>query len=139
MTESSKRTREGGRWGVLATVRRHPRISGYNRVRIDGLMAFESGTEAFGFAAPPRLGCRESHTPWSAPWISIRLRPPVALTFYSRVTVHLSLPPNHPFNHRTYIVTVRYYVPGWFSLLTTYFQLLKAPVKTDILQGRGGL
>ena len=34
-----------------------PSIIGYNRVRIDGLRAVGSGTEAFGFGAPPRLGC----------------------------------------------------------------------------------
>ena len=133
LTERSKRTRKGERLGILATVRGHLRISGYNCVRIDRLRAFVSGTEAFGFAASPRLGCRELHTPWSAPWISIRLSPPVTLTFYSIVTVPLALPPNHPFNPRTYAFTLRYYVPVWFSLFTTYFRLLKAHVETDIL------
>ena len=118
---------------TLATVRRHPRISGYNSVRIDGLRAFESGTGTFGFAAPPRLGCRESNTPWSASEISILLSPPVALTFYSHVNVHTALPPNHPFSHLTSIVTLRYHVPGWFSFFTTYFRLLKTHVETDIL------
>ena len=134
VTESSERTRKEESPGIIATVRRHPRISGYSRERIDGLMAFESGTEAFGFSAPPRRGCRESHTPWSAPRISIRLSPPVALTFYSRVSVHLALPPNHPFNPRTYTVTLRYCVSGWFPLFTTYFRLHKASVETYILQ-----
>ena len=134
--KARKRTRQGQRPAALATVRRHPRFSGYNRVRADGIREFESGTEAFGFAAPPRLGCREWHMPWSAPGISIRISPPVGLTFYSRVTVHTALKRIHPFHQRTYTVTVRYYVPGWFSLLTTYFRVLKATVKTDILQLR---
>ena len=117
---------------TLATVRRHPRISGYNHVRPDGLRAFEYGTEAFGFTAPLRLGCRESHTPWSAPRISMRPSPPVALTFYSRVTVYNAVPPNLSFHNHSSTVTLRYYVTGLFSLLTTYFRLLKTTVKTDI-------
>ena len=119
VTESSERTRKGERPGILATVRRHPQSSGYNRVRIGGHRAFESGTEAFGFAEAPRLGCLESHTPWSAPRISIRVSPPIALTFYSRVTVHTALPANYPFRQRPYVSILRYYVPGWFSLFTT--------------------
>ena len=100
-TESSEKDGRRTKPATLTTVPRQPALNGYNRARAYGLSAFGSGTEAFGLAVPPRLGCRESHKPWSAPRISIRLRSPVTFTFYSRVTVYTALPPNHPFHHRT--------------------------------------
>ena len=57
---------------TLTVVPRQLRLNGYNRVRADGIRAFDSG-KAFGLAAPLRLGCREPHRPWSAPRISTRL------------------------------------------------------------------
>ena len=126
-TEDSKRTREERRpenTSDRSTTPSDQRLQSRAHRRAQGLRVRYGGI---------RLGCRESHTPWSEPCISIGLSHPVALTFYSRVTVHLALPPNHPLSHRTYIFTLRYYVPGLFSHFKTYSQLLKASVETNIL------
>ena len=136
-TESSEGDAKRTKPSTLTTVLRHPRINGYNRVRADGLRAFESGTEAFGLAAPPWLGCREPHTPWSAHRTSVRLSPPETLTFYSRVTVSIALPTKYPFYHRASTVNLRYYVSGWSSLFTMYFRLLKSTLKTSIIRPQG--
>ena len=71
---------------------------------------------------------------WTAPRISIRLSPRVALTFYSRVTVSTALALKYPYDRRASTVALRYYFPGWFLHVTTYFRLLKSTVKNDIPQ-----
>ena len=134
VTESSRRTREGRRTGNISDrsttpsnqrlqSRAHRRAQGI-RVRYGGIGVRCFTSTGVSWIANALECASDTDTPKPT-------RRPYVL---QSVTVQFALRRNHPFNHHTYIVTLPYYVPGWFSLFATYFRLLKAPVEIDILQ-----